>query len=241
MTSYQVELDTFHGPLDLLLYLVQKHEIDIFDIPIHLLTTRFLDFLHGLQVFDLDKASDYLVMAVTLLEIKCQALLPEPEETNDPDEPTADPRRELVQQLLEYRKSREAMQALENLAEQQAARYPRLSPVEPEAVQTTTVRSVELWDLVSAFGRMMHEKEKQAPVVLVSDDTPLSAYQEQIRARLVGRERVLFRDLFTPPHHRLRLVGLFLALLELVRRFEIEAEQPEPFGEIWLRWCVNPA
>jgi segregation and condensation protein A len=236
MSTYQVELDTFHGPLDLLLYLVQKHEIDIFDIPIHLLTTKFLEFLHGLQVFDLDKASEYLVMAVTLLEIKCQALLPEPETTDDGDEPGADPRRELVQQLLEYRKSREAMQALENLAEQQAARYPRLSPAEPEVAPSTTVRSVELWDLVSAFGRMMHEKEKQAPVLLVSDDTPLSVYQEQIRARLVGRERVLFRDLFTPPFHRLRLVGLFLALLELVRRFEIEAEQPEPFGEIWLRW-----
>jgi segregation and condensation protein A len=96
------------------------------------------------------------------------------------------------------------------------------------------VRPVELWDLVSAFGRLMSEAEALAPVPVIADDTPQAVYEGLIRERLAGGARVEFRALFTPPYHRARLVGLFLALLELIRRGELTLEQPETFGAIWI-------
>jgi segregation and condensation protein A len=231
--SYQVSLDSFHGPLDLLLYLVKRNEVDILDIPIARLTEQFLEYLDVVRALDVEQAGDFLVMASTLLEIKSRMLLPaSPGEIAD--EEVGDPRRELVRQLLEYRKFKDAAGALEARAEEQAARVPREPPEEQTPAGAPAVRAVELWDLVSSFARLMRETAALQPTPIVNDETPQHLYEQAVRKRLAEEGRVRFRDLFTPPYQRARLLGLFLAVLELIKRQEVWLEQSEPFAEIWL-------
>jgi segregation and condensation protein A len=232
--DYQVDIETFRGPLDLLLYLVKRQEIDILDIPIARVADQFLGYLQVLQEVDVERAGDFIVMAATLMEIKSRMLLPRVAEASD-DEP--DPRQELVRQLVEYKKFKDAAQHLEEFADKQASRLPRqateLSSSQSAAEQP--LRQVELWDLVSSFGRLMRETLTLEPHRIIVDQTPMYVYMDAIVAQLSQRTTVPFSRLFTPPHHRSRLVGLFLALLELVRECKIQAEQPDSFGEIHLR------
>ncbi len=230
--NYLVALDTFHGPLDLLLYLVKRNEVDVLDIPIAKLADQFLEFLAAVREVDVELAGDFLVMAATLMEIKARSLLPADAEPGDGDEP--DPRRELVRQLLEYRRFKDAAAALEERAERRSARLARVAPEEPATPGAPPVRPVELWDLVSAFARLMRETRALEPTAVVVDDTPQHVYEAEVRDRVRAAGRLAFRDLFAPPHHKARLIGLFLAVLELVKNRELGLEQPEPFGEIWL-------
>ncbi len=230
--NYLVALDTFHGPLDLLLYLVKRNEVDVLDIPIAKLADQFLEFLAAVREVDVELAGDFLVMAATLMEIKARSLLPADAEPDDGDEP--DPRRELVRQLLEYRRFKDAAAALEERAERRSARLARVAPEEPATPGAPPVRPVELWDLVSAFARLMRETRALEPTAVVVDDTPQHVYEAEVRDRVRAAGRLAFRDLFAPPHHKARLIGLFLAVLELVKNRELGLEQPEPFGEIWL-------
>ena len=232
--DYRVELPDFHGPLDLLLYLVKKNEVDVRDIPIARIAEQFQQYLAVLQVADVELAGDFLVLAATLMEIKSKLLLPQPAATGAAAA-EADPRRELVKQLVEYKKFKEAAARLEERADARQRRLPR-QPVDAPAGPSgpPPVQAVELWDLVSAFGRLLSETQALQPRQVVVDETPLSVYVDAIRARLASAPRVPFRELFTPPHHRARLVGLFLAVLELIRRFEAVLEQDGMFGEIWL-------
>jgi segregation and condensation protein A len=236
MDDYTVELPIFHGPLDLLLYLVKRNEVDVLDIPIATITDQYLAWLSqpGLGELDIDQAGEFVVMASTLMEIKSKMLLPQ-EDAPAEAAPAEDPRRELVRQLLEHRKFREAAARLEERAAGQAkrlARRPVEDPVAPGG--PPPIRPAELWDLVSAFARLMRETLALAPRQIVVDETPQHVYAEQILARLAGAPRLGFAELFTPPHHRARLVGLFLALLELVKNRQVRAEQAELFGPIWL-------
>src|SRR5262249_18732862 len=148
-------------------------------------------------------------MAATLMEIKSRMLLPRTEEAAAEEE---DPRRELVRQLLEYKKFKEAAARLEAQAERQLWRLPR-QPVElapPPGLAEQPLRQVELWDLVSAFGRLMQETLALQPQQIVADHTPIYVHMETILARLAEVPRLAFSDLFTPPHTRGRLLGLFL-------------------------------
>jgi segregation and condensation protein A len=237
--DYQVELEVFKGPLDLLLYLVKRNEVDICDIPIAKIAEQFLNYLGVIQQIDVDWAGEFLVMAATLMEIKSRMLLPRPEETS----PEEDPRQELVRQLLEYKKYKDAAALLEEQAERQQSRLARLPievPTPPDPAQQPLQR-VELWDLVSAFGRLMRETLALEPRQIVMDETPMHVHMEQIVQFLRAQGRVAFAELFTSPRTRGRLLGLFLAILELIRSCQIQAEQPEPFGDIWLSLIVPEA
>src|SRR5262245_44092341 len=208
IADYQVVLDTFRGPLDLLLYLVKRDEVDILDIPIARITEQFEHYLDVLTMIDVERAGDFLVLAATLMEIKSKMLLPRPEETAEPAE---DPRRELVRQLLQYKRFKEASAGLEEMEARQAQRWPRLPVAAPAAKGgPPPVQAVELWDLVSAFGRLMRETLAQQPQAIVVDHTPLHVHMEQVLARLEKERRLPFSTLFTPPYTRSRLVGLFL-------------------------------
>jgi segregation and condensation protein A len=236
--DYLVELDVFRGPLDLLLYLVKRNEVDICDIPIAKITEQFLEYLAVLEIIDVERAGDFLVMAATLMEIKSRFLLPQ-DETGTEEQ--ADPRMELVRKLVEYKKFKEAALHLEARAERQWYRIPR-QPVEWPAGPNPAeqpLRQVELWDLVSAFGRLMRETLALEPQRITVDQTPVHAHMESILARLRQERRLAFSKLFTPPHTRARLVGLFLALLELIKNCRIIAEQPESFAEIWLHLTMG--
>jgi segregation and condensation protein A len=232
--DYQVDLDTFRGPLDLLLYLVKRNEVDIADIPIARITEQFLEYLRVLEMIDVERAGDFLVMAATLMEIKSRMLLPRADEGEAEE---ADPRLELVKQLIEYKKFKDAALLLEALAERQLMRLPRQPvglPAQPSLAEQP-LRQVELWDLVSAFGRLMRETLAMQPQQILPDYTPIQVYMEQIAERLQCEQRLAFSALFTPPHTRGRLLGLFLAVLELIKGRRAWAEQSEVFGEIWLQ------
>jgi segregation and condensation protein A len=230
--EYQVDLDVFRGPLDLLLYLVKREEVDIRDIPIARIAQQFNDYLAVLRLIDVELAGEFLVMAATLLEIKSKLLLPRAEENATAEE---DPRLELVRQLLEYKQFKDAAVLLEVQAERQSTRLARQpAPREGTDPAQQPLRAVELWDLVSAFGRLMRETLSLQPQQIVVDQTPLHVYMEQILQRLQAEPRLPFVALFTPPHNRGRLIGLFLAVLELIKGHRLTAEQPEAFGPILL-------
>ena len=232
--EYCVDLDIFRGPLDLLLYLVRKDELDIFDIPIARVTEQYLSYLRILQMIDVDVAGDFLVMAASLMEIKSRMLLPSVEEGSQEE---SDPRMQLVRQLIEYKKFRDAAENLQELAEEQMLRFARF-PVERMGQEvdpsSEPIRDVELWDLVSAFGRLMRQTLALAPRSIVYDETPIEVHMQEILALLAQRGSVAFWDLIVGSPDRGRVVGKFLGVLELVKSKKIRAEQEDPFGEIWL-------
>jgi segregation and condensation protein A len=231
--DYQVDLDIFRGPLDLLLYLVKRDEVDVVDIPIARVAEQFVEYLAILEVVDVERAGDFLVMAATLMEIKSRMLLPRPEENTDyKDEAQLG----LVRQLVEYKTFKDAAALLDAQAEKQLSRLPR-QPIEiptGPGLADQPLHEVEVWDLVSAFGRLMRETLALQPQQIVVDQTPLHVFVDNIVERLQTERRITFAALFTPPHSRSRLVGLFLALLELIKSGKVSAEQQGDFGEIWI-------
>jgi segregation and condensation protein A len=179
-------------------------------------------------------------MAATLMEIKSKLLLPRSEEEQAEDD---DPRLELVKQLIEYKKYKEAAALLEEQAERQLTRLSRFPLELPQAPGPAEqpLRRVELWDLVSAFGRLMRETNALQPRQIVMDETPLQVHVERIMNLLALKLKTPFSEIFAPPYSRGRLLGLFLAVLELMKANCIVAEQPEPFGEIWLGMAATDA
>jgi segregation and condensation protein A len=232
--DFRVDLNLFRGPLDLLLYLVRKHEVEIVDIPIAEITDQFLQYIAVLEQVDVNAVGDFLGLASTLIEIKSNEVLPHSDEIEDQID---DPRQELVRRLLEYKKYRDAASILEERSRTWQEHYPRLSNDLPGRVRDLSeepIQEAELWDLVSAFGRIMRETEAAKPSNIVYDDTPIRVYMGRIHTRLVECRRMAFRDLFTPGMHKSTLIGIFLAVLELVRHHHIRVEQNALFGEIWL-------
>jgi len=233
-TNFRVDLEIFRGPLDLLLYLVRKHEVDIVDLPIAPITEQFLNYLAVLEQLDVNAVGDFLDMASTLIEIKSRLVLPRGGEV---EQEMDDPRQELVLRLLEYKRYRDAASMLEERGRVWQQHYPRVAddmPTRQRDLADETIREVELWDLVSAFGRIMRESVQNKPSNIVYDDTPIHVYMEQIHARLLTEGRLAFTQLFTPGIHKSTAIGLFLAIMELVRHHGVLAEQPDLFGEIWV-------
>jgi segregation and condensation protein A len=241
--DFRVDLSIFRGPLDLLLYLVRKHEVDICDIPIAEVTDQYLEYLSVLERLDVNAVADFLGLASTLIEIKSQQVLPRSDEVDDAIE---DPRHELVQRLLEYKQFRDAATTLEERSRQWQQHYPRLTSDLPRREQDPAeqpIEEVELWDLVSAFGRIMRETEAIKPSSIVYDDTPIHVYMGQIHARLLEQGQLAFSSLFIPGMHRSTTISIFLAVLELVRHAHVRLDQNELFGEIWLLpnlQCAEP-
>jgi segregation and condensation protein A len=238
--DFRVELDVFRGPLDLLLYLVRKHEVEIVDIPIATITEQFLEYLGVIQQLDVNAAGDFLEMASMLVEIKSRMVLPRGGEVEDE---LADPRQELVERLLEYKKFKDAASMLEERSRGWQQRFGRLAddlPARQRNLGDQEIQEVELWDLVSAFGRIMRESEASKPANIVYDDTPIHVYMSRIKTHLDKRGRVSFRELFEPGVHKSALVGIFLAVLELVRHRFARAEQSNLFSEIWILPGLEP-
>ena len=230
--DYQVDLDAFRGPLDLLLYLVKREEVDVLDIPIARLADQFKKYLDVLQLIDVERAGDFLVLASTLMEIKSRMLLPRSDHAAEPEE---DPRRELVRQLLLSKKIKEAAAALERCEEEHHLRLGRVTPPSAKERSPATLAPVELWDLVSAFGRLLRETAAQQPHAVLVDHTPLHVHMGNVLAAVRVAGELTLRRLFTPPHTRSRLIGLFQAILELAKSGDLVPVQPEPFGDIRLR------
>lgn len=231
MADYRVNLDIFAGPLDLLLYLVRKEEVDIYDIPLAKITDQYLQYVEMLKQFDIDLAGEFLVMAATLMEIKSAMLLPKAEPEQMTAEEASDPRAELIRQLLEYKKFKDAANLLEAAAEQQKERYGRptslIDRLEPHAEPELDMDQVSVWDLLEAFDTVCKAIGTTTYTGHIKDDTPIDLYQIEILHRLQTEGPLTFERIFESRPNRLVMVGRFLAMLELIRDKLIWAEQGE--------------
>ncbi len=222
----------FDGPLDLLLYFVRKHELDIMNMPLALVIQQYLDCITVLNVLDVDSVGEFIVLASTLIEIKSLQALPTEEEVQDELE---DPRKDLVRQLLTYKKFCENAGVLEERGRLWQRRYPRLSNdlvAKPRNLAEEPIQEAELWDLVSAFGRILRQKSPAMKHTVVYDDTPISVHMQRIYNRLKREQKIEFSSLFQKEMRKSILIGIFLAVLELVRHEFALVHQDMPFGEI---------
>jgi segregation and condensation protein A len=238
--EFKVALDVFSGPLDLLLYLVKKHEVDVTEVPIAKMAEEFVAYLDVLEDLAIDQVGEFVDLASVLLEIKARALVPRPEEIEEPVELVKE---DLVQRLLEYKQYRDAAALLEDRARQWELRFARLpvdEPVERGTPADVAIADVQVWDLVGAMSRVLRKKERRKPRQIVHDDTPIEVHMERVEATVAERGRVAFTEFFDEDMPRSKMVGIFLAVLELVRRGRLSATQERLFEEIWLAPSTSP-
>ena len=240
MADYRVNLDIFAGPLDLLLYLVRKEEVDIYDIPLAKITDQYIRYIEMLKSLDIDLAGDFLVMAATLMQIKSAMLLPKAEpDALCGDDYLADPRAELIRQLLEYKKFKDAANLLNAAADEQKERFPRpgtiVERLKPHAEPEIDIEQVSIWDLLEAFDSICKATGTIGDISRIKDDTPIDLYQIEILHRLQTEGPMTLERLFEARTNRLAMIGLFLALLELVREELVWAKQQRSSPSIYLR------
>jgi segregation and condensation protein A len=244
MIHYNVKIDAFEGPLDLLLHLINRLEIDIYDIPVAQITEQYLIYIKTMTELKLDIASEFLVMAASLLAIKSKMLLPKHEDELDEFDADMtyeeDPRDELVERLIEYRKYKEAAHDLKSLEEERGLMYTKppsdLSDFAKEKQPEKTEINITLYDMLAAFQKLLRRKKLQRPMA-----TKISRQEISIESRMTEIMRELnhlkgkknFNDLFTIPAKE-HIVVTFLAVLELIKRKEIDIEQYENFGDIFV-------
>ena len=239
--EYRVELDVYNGPLDLLLYLIKRDELDIYDIPIARITDSYVAFVSMLREMqhreglDINLAGEFLVMAATLMEIKSATLLPKApvtasQEGTSAAQELADPRMELVQQLLEYKRLKDSATLLERRQHEHAGRFPRVPATRdaaPDGPPPVDLDEVQIWDLLSAFDRLMKEVGTRRPRYheVIYDDTPIDLHAADIEDRLKRERKLTLRQLIIGRASRSEMIGVFLALLELIREKKILVEQ----------------
>lgn len=247
MQDYKVQIDVYHGPLDLLLYLIKRDEIDIHDIPIAYITEQYLLYIKNLEKLDINIAGEFLVMASTLMEIKSLLMMPpEPGEalgddmTGDETD-GADPRYELVQQLLAYKRFKDAAGALDRRREDFESRFPhraprfKADPVEEAAPIELDMEDVSVWNLVEAFNSLMEQVGTSTlNHEIVNDDTPLELHQEDIVDRLQRDGSMTLQKMFVGRTGAQQMIGLFLATLELLRQQKVRVRQQTQAGEMFV-------
>lgn len=222
---HQVKLEVFEGPLDLLLPLIRKNEIDIFDIPIHQITSQYLEYLALMERHDLNVTSEFLIMAAILIQTKARMLLPRP----DPElgeEIEEDPRTELAKMLLEYKEYKEAAGLLREKLQDQEKAYTR-----PHKEEVGV--KANLFDLLSAFTQLLEKKQEEIEEIS-PDETSISQRMQELLGRFKGVETLGFDYLFFGERTKGELIVTLLALLELVRLRKLRVSQKNPFSEIWI-------
>lgn len=240
--QYPVRLDNFEGPLDLLVHLIRRHEIDIYDIPIALITEQYLEYLELMQELDLDVAGEFLVMAATLIQIKARMLVPRPEAA-DEEEDAGDPRDALVQRLLEHEKYKAAAELLHERQTERNAQWTRPDSRVADIAGQPIEREIEvdLFSLLQAFQAVMARARERRPLELPEELISIERRIEQLNARLSETEACGFEDLFEGDRSRPELVTTFLALLEMVRLKLVRLFQSGPFAPIRVYRRVRPA
>ncbi len=233
-TEYKIDLDTYNGPLDLLLYLIRREEVDIYDIPIAKITNQYMTYLNELQSIDIGLAGDFLVMASTLMYVKSQTLLPRSEITDEED--GEDPRLELVKQLLEYKRYKEATTTMSQLSEVRSQRFSRpeerLIYAGKEEGEKLNLDEVDVWKLAQFFSGFMKQTLGDVIKKIVYDDTPVHVYMDKVLNRLASAYVISLKELLYESQGKTEIIGFFLALLELVRLKKIKLEQTQDFDEI---------
>ena len=241
LDDYPVTLDNFEGPLDLLLFLIRKHEIDIQDIPIALITEQYLEYLALMQELDLEMAGDFLLMAATLIHIKSKMLLPRPDPTDEETE--EDPREALMRRLLEHQKFKAAAELLHERQTLRGAQWGRPDdrlaeiagePYEPEL-------EVDLFSLLTAFRAVVARAKQRPGISLPAEHISIETRIEQLLAMMSETEACGFEELFADVSSRLGLITTFLALLEMTRLKLVRVFQTGAFGPIRVYRRARPA
>jgi segregation and condensation protein A len=234
MSEYKVKFEVFEGPLDLLLYLIKKEEVDIYEVNLTSLATQFIDYIETMRLLDLEIAGEFLVMAATLMYIKSRELLPVDQQAQvEGEEEGEDPRWELIRQLVEYKKFKDAAAQLQVLELRQESVFPRTPPkpeFEAEPVQGAEASIFDLVNAVSAILQRVSKREDQRDIF--EDKFSVSQKIEHLMMSIRQRPRLRFSDLFEGVTSRSEVVCTFLALLELIRLKQVVAVQAEAFGEI---------
>ena len=239
--EYPVRLEMFEGPLDLLLHLIKKNELNIYDIPIAVVTQQYLEYLDLMQELNLDVVGEFLVMAATLIHIKSRMLLPRPDPTQeDPDE---DPREALMRQLLEHQRFKAAAELLHEREIQRSAQWGRPDGRVAEVVGEAPEPEVEvdLFSLMAAFRQVLERARQRPRVVLPPEQISIETRIEQLNARLSETEACGFEDLFADVQTRAGMIVTFLALLEMIRLKLVRVFQQGNFGPIRVYKRARPA
>jgi segregation and condensation protein A len=233
--DYAIKLDIFEGPLDLLLYLIKKHEIDIYNIPIALITEQYLHYLNMIKSLNLDLAGDYLVMASTLIHIKSKMLLPVPEEPSD-EESEDDPRFELIKQLLEYQTFKEAAADLGKRPLLERDVFVRLAPMPAEIGKSDTEEEelieVSIFELIEAFHHLVSRIDKKELLEIDLEKMSITDIINDVMERLTREKNLTFDELIGEKRGRRNVIYTFLAILELIKLKMIKAYQTSAFGVI---------
>jgi segregation and condensation protein A len=235
MSQNKVQLEIFEGPLDLLLYLVKKEEVDIYEVNLTKIAGQFIEHVELMKELDLDIAGEFLVMAATLIYIKSRELLPKNQQAEVPEEEDEeDPRWELIRQLVEYKKFKDAAASLQQRELLQEQIYARI-PGRPEfATEPTSVRpEVSIFDLVNAVNSILKRfGQRQQTRDVFEERWTVSEKIELVAGFIRDRSRLRFSELFESAASRVEVIVTFLAVLELIRLKQLRIEQPEPFAEI---------
>ncbi len=227
--------DTFNGPLDLLLHLIRRDEMDIHDIPIARLTQAYLEEIRSRDLINMDEAAEFLDLASRLIDIKSRMLLPPEEQGDAEEEEEADPRSGLVEALLEYRRFKDASRLLNELAEEQARRYPRISPPLSFRIAAEEEEPKGAEDLFSAFQELfLRLAPNEDSNVITYTEVPTTVRIEQIETVLRDVGKTRFSLLLSGKPNRREMVGFFIALLEMIRQGKVIARQAENFSDIIL-------
>ena len=234
---YEIKLDIFEGPLDLLLYLIRKDELDIYDIPVAHITTRYLGFMQHFQNLDVEQSSDFILMAATLMKIKSQMLLPR-EDIAGEGEGEEDPREELVRRLLEYQQFKEIADWLGIQKKAQSDVYLRRQGPGEITNEGAELRPVSLFDLLKVFKVVLETVPRQLVHQIVEEEVSIESCIEHVLAVLERRTRVRFLDLIEG-RDRLTMISTFIGLLELLKAQRIHVQQARPFDDIWIEESKN--
>ncbi len=226
--GYQVKLGVFHGPLDLLLYLIRREELDIYDIPIARITGEYLKYVELMTNLNLEVAGEFVLMAATLIRIKTRMLLPR--DADDSDEP--DPREELIMALIEYRKYKEAGEILREKALLEERNFVVPSPTGTNGTQIDWSSGTTLFDLLGAFRDVLASRRDESFHQVVVEEVSVVDRMRYILDRLREHEQSTFRDLFADAPVKIVAIVTFVALLELVRTRRIAVNQSRPFTEL---------
>lgn len=235
---FQVDIDQYFGPLDLLLHIVRREEMDLATLPLGKIIGQYLDYLEVLVELQIDDVGDFLEIASLLLEMKSKQAVPTSEQPDAESEETVQEiSDDLVERLIQYKRIRDASSILDEQSRQWQLRYSRLSsdlPVRPAESGNQPIQPLEVWDLVSAFGRILRERNKAPAQQVVYDDTPIHVHMQRIHQLVCDNEKVELTSLFQPRMHKSTLVALFLATLELTRHYGLSTEQSEPCRPLYL-------
>ncbi|NIP37463.1 MAG: segregation/condensation protein A [Candidatus Dadabacteria bacterium] len=237
LESCTIQLESFEGPLDLLLHLIKKHEIDIYDIPIAMISEQYNQYIDLMKQLDLDIVGDYLKMAAELGYIKSRMLLPKPEAAEE-DEEAEDPREELVKRLIEYQRYKDASYQLFSLdllgRDTYARKFDEISSMDLQEFQDPL--RVDLWTLIEAFKTVIERKNTQAEeekdLIIETSFVTVEDKMEEIIQRLEEYESFIFHDLFELGMSRMNLIITFIALLELVKQQVVSVYQENQFTDI---------